>query len=63
MREDQVDFMIATSGLSIRDLAACFRQTFGDGACGYADHLNRWALAPTIRPNGVRCGCAFLFFK
>ena len=53
MREDQVDFMIATSGLSIRDLAACFRRTFGDGACGYADHLNRWALDPDDPPE--RC--------
>ena len=50
MREEQVGRMIATSGLSISELADGFRHAFGDGACGYADYLNKWALNPENPP-------------
>ena len=50
MREEQAARMIATSGLSISELAAGFRYAFGDGACGYADYLNGWALNPENPP-------------
>lgn len=50
MREEQAARMIATSGLSISELAAGFRYAFGDGACGYADYLNGWALSPENPP-------------
>ena len=50
MREDQVDQMISTSGLSISKLVAGFRHAFGDGACGYADYFNRWAMRPDDPP-------------
>lgn len=50
MREEQVERMIATCGLSISELAAGFRHAFGDGACGYANYLNKWALSPENPP-------------
>lgn len=50
MREEQVERMIATSGLSISELAAGFRYAFGGGACGYANYLNKWALSPENPP-------------